>query len=382
MAIGFVIGRQSVQQQITEREKIVRVVTVIHEQATTPTLATQGATVNVDSKIVPDEWNENRWRELDSQLGTASRNEMLAAMLEKLAVSDPQRAMALAEAETNLKLRGDLVQAVLRGWATVAPMDAANWALALTNENERNQSIATIFSSAVRTDPQSAVSVASQICRENPEQAVFYGLSLIQSLCQAGQFELATQFAADTDNPSRPAWLVEAYSDWAKFQPSQAAQAAQAMTDSEMRSQALRGLASGWSDVDPAGLAQFLTQLPAGESRGEMLGWALQNWANADPVAATAWVNNNYQKVGADMDSGFQSIATANALQPNVAVVWAEAITDPARRSDALTVILQTWIHSDPAIAEQYFSKTQNLLPADRERISAIIASSDAPSPQ
>jgi hypothetical protein len=188
-------------------------------------------------------------------------------------------------------------------------------------------------------------------------------------------------FAADTDNPSRQTWLIEAYSDWAKFQPSEAAQAAQVITDPAMRNQALRGLASGWSDVDPAGLTQFVTQLPAGESRGEMLGWALQSWAKADPTAATAWVNNNYQKIGGDMDSGLQSIATENALQPNVAVVWAEAITDPARRSDALGVILQNWVNTDPVAAKQFFAATQNLLPADREHISDIISNGNATPP-
>jgi hypothetical protein len=112
-----------------------------------------------------------------------------------------------------------------------------------------------------------------------------------------------------------------------------------------------------------------------------MLGWALQNWAKADPDAVTGWVNNNFSILGSDLDQGLESIATATVLQPNVAVIWAEGITDPAMRSDALTVILRNWVNSDSATAKQYFAATQNLLPADREQISAIITNSDTPAP-
>lgn len=381
--VCFFVGRNSVRTEIVEREKII---TVVQESMTAPVPVSNVTPANVDAKAgmttaPSNSWDENRWHELTSQLGTVARNQMLAAVLEKLAVTDPQKAMGMAEAETNLKLRDELVQAVLRGWVTVAPMDAANWALALTNENQRNQSIATIFSSTVNTDPQSAMSIASQICRQNPEQAALYGSSFIQSLCHAGKFEMATQFAADGNTPSRPVWLIEAYSDWVKFQPAQAAQSVQAITDPDMHAEALRGLASGWSDIDPAGLAQFIMQLPSGESRGEMLGWALQNWAKVDPVAATGWITSNYRQIGGDMDSGFQSIATANALQPKVAVTWAEAITDPVRRSDALTVILQNWVHTDLTAAKQFFAATQNLLPPDREHISGIVNNDNLPTP-
>src|SRR2546423_548682 len=54
------------------------------------------------------EWNEKLWQQLLSQPATPDRNAALAAMLEKLAMTDPKRAMALAQAEKNLNFRKTL----------------------------------------------------------------------------------------------------------------------------------------------------------------------------------------------------------------------------------------------------------------------------------
>src|SRR5581483_553841 len=59
---------------------------------------------------------EMSWAELTAQPATAARNAALAARLEALARTDPQRALALAQAEGNRLLREQLVLACLRGW--------------------------------------------------------------------------------------------------------------------------------------------------------------------------------------------------------------------------------------------------------------------------
>jgi hypothetical protein len=378
--IGFIAGRHSVAPQIIEREKIVAVT----QTSAVPLKPDAPAMVEIKA-VIPaptnNFWDESRWRELDGQLGTPARNQMLAALLEKLAATDPQKAMALAEAEANLKLRAELEQAVLRGWATTAPLAAAGWALALTDEPMRNQSIATILASAVATNPSSAIQFASQLCAQHPSEATVYGSGLISALNATGNFELAAQFAAQGADTSRPIWLADVYSQWAGLQPEQAAQAAGALTDPDARRAALNGLALGWAEANPAGLAQFALQLPADGTRGQMLNQALNQWARVDAVAATTWINNNYQQLGGDSDSSIATIATASTLPPQTATVWADAISDPARRSETLSIILQNWVHSDPAAARQFFSTTQNLLPADREQISAAITGIN-PQPQ
>jgi hypothetical protein len=106
-----------------------------------------------------------------------------------------------------------------------------------------------------------------------------------------------------------------------------------------------------------------------------MLGQALQNWVGQDPVAAANWINANTTAFGPDLDKGVESVATLNAIQPDLAVNWAESIDDETLRSEALTDILHNWVLTDFTAAQKYVEGTQDLQPADRKKIADIIAS-------
>lgn len=335
-----------------------------------PVIIVQTNYVSVDAPV----WDEADWNRWHSQPGTLARNTALAALLEKLAASDPQRAMALAQAENNLKLRDMLVQAVLHGWARTAPQDAANWANALTDPSARETAMDSVFAGAVAGSPEEAVRIGNLLIRQNPGEAVGYGSRLIDALCAAGDFAAASQLATGGDaGVQRSIWLAEAYSKWAELQPEQAAQAANALADPVARNEALHGIVGGWAEADPAGLAQYLSQQPPDTERGQMIGQALENWARLDPVAAANWMNTHAGDLGGDMDKGLQSVATMSGLQPDIAVAWAENITDEKLRSEALDDVLRNWVHSDPQAATTYFNTTQNLLPADRQQIAEIL---------
>ena len=252
-------------------------------------------------------WDEQEWSKLKSQPGTMARNAAMAKMLEMLAATDPKRAMALAQAEGNRKFRADLEQAALRGWASTAPVDASNWALALTNPNDRDAAMKTVLASAAAADPDEAVRVAKLIMQQDPSAGGGYGSSLVDALCNAGNFETAAKFAADGDNGQRPFWLGETYSKWAELQPEQAAADAMTITDPNIRNQALHGIVGGWAQADPAALTQFLAQLPAGGDRCSLIGQAIQQWVRLDPVAAADWIDNS--DLGPDLDQGIKAVA-------------------------------------------------------------------------
>lgn len=321
-------------------------------------------------------WDEKQWQLLRLQSGTRARNAALAAMLEKLAALDPDRAMALAKAEVNLKLRDSLVQAALHGWARLSPANAANWALALTDPSAREAALTSVFAGALAVDPEAAVRVCSLVCQQDPGGAAGYGSRLIDALSEAGNFAAAAQLAGQGDGATtqRAIWMAEAYSKWAELQPDQAAAAAAAITDPDARNEALHGVVGGWAASDPAGLAQFLSQQPSGGDRGLMLGQALQSWVGQDPAAAANWINDNTATFGPDLDQGVESVATLNTIKPDLAVNWAESIDDETLRSTALTDILRNWVQTDFSAAQAYFNTTQDLQPADRQQIAEIIA--------
>jgi len=317
-------------------------------------------------------WNATDWHQLKGEPATLTRNQAEAAMLEALAATDAQQAMGLAQSEHNLVLRQELEQAALRGWAKTAPGDAIKWAFGLSNVSDRNLAMIEIFKGAVAADPAKAVRAAQANLSADSGNAGSYGTDLIDALVGAGHFTEAMQFAASGDSSLRPGWITSAYGDWAQLQPQEAANDAAAISDPEARSAALHGVVGGWSQADPGGLTQFLAQMPPDADRSQMLGQALQAWVKTDLPAASEWINNSAG--GPDMDKGVAAVASLDSIKPDVAVGWAESISDGALRSSTLADVLRNWASTDFSAAQQYFQKTGDLQPEDRQRVAQILA--------
>jgi len=323
-------------------------------------------------------WDEQRWRQAKARPPSIANTTALAELLEKLATTDPKRSMSLAQAEPNLMLRDILMQAVLRGWGQLSPADAAHWALALPKQSDRETGLISVFAGAAATNPDEAIRTGKRLADENPGEAVSCGVHLIDALCNAGNFLAATQFASSGDEGTRSFWMGQAYSKWASFQPKEAAQMAVSIADPSLRTQALHGVVGGWSMADPATLVQYVTHLPADPDKGSMVGQALQRWAKLDPIAASTWINNN--EGGPEMDPGIASVATMEALKPDVAASWAESIANPKLRSETLVNVLRTWATTDLTATRKYLASTKDLTAEDRAEIESVISGLSNPS--
>ena len=384
---GFVAGRFSVQKPGSETmatNSNVAEAPVTNVIVPNVTVAVSGPKRTEMTPIAAAPgWEGNKWDELQSQPGSPARNAAMAAMLEKLAAANPDQAMKLAGAESNLKLHESLVQAALHGWARTSPSNAANWALTLPDSNDRERALSTVFAGAVASNPDAAVdfgkSLIQPLVSQDPAEAAEYGNSLIDALCGAGNFAAAAKMAG-SDKDISSGWMAEAYSKWAEFQPDQAAQAAAALDDPELRKQALHGIVGGWAEVNPEALVQFVTQLPADSENASLLSQSLQRWAKVDPASASAWINKNDS--GPAMDEGVASVATMDSLKPEVAISWAESVVDPKLRSETTVTVLRNWLTTDLPAAKHYFDTTKNLLPEDREEVAGVIAALSPATPQ
>ncbi|HEX4342683.1 MAG TPA: hypothetical protein VH255_04795 [Verrucomicrobiae bacterium] len=372
-AAMFFGGRFSAPSRVAQINSAPSVVDSISPQKVAAPEVTPAPVEKIKSSA-PALVREPDWQQLSSQPRTPARVSALAAMLERLAASDPTRAMALAQAEGNLQTRDIFTQAVLRGWASTAPENAANWALNLTDDNAREAAMASVFAGAA-ADPDAAIRVATLACDKDADQAIGFGDSLIDTFCKDGNFEAAARFAATADGNRRSFWLAEAYSKWSALQPEQAAQAVLAISDPDERNEALHGIIGGWSTADPVALTHFIAQQPDGGEHGAMLGQALESWVRVDPVAAAEWMNASAKST--DMDEGEAAVARMNDLKSEVAVGWAESITDKTLRSQVLGDVLRGWALADPTAAKHYFDTSANLQPAERQQISEILATAD-----
>jgi hypothetical protein len=329
------------------------------------------APVAVKRSSATSGWDDAQWNEALSRPGTPARQATLAGLLEKLAATDPDRALALAQAEANLKLRAVLVSAAVRGWARTSPTNAANWALALSDANERDRALSTVFTGAVAANPNDAVRLGKFLIQQNSVDGASCGASLITALCDDGHFEIAARMAAEGESSMRAGWMANAYCRWAEFQPEQAARTAAAIKDPELRTEALHGMVGGWAEADPVGLVQFVTELPENE-RGPLLSQSLQRWAKQDPEGASQWINNHEAR--SELDVGVAAVATMDSIKPTVAIGWAESVSDPGLRSETLVTVIRNWLTTDLPSARHYFDSSKNLLPDDRQELSEVFS--------
>ncbi len=334
-----------------------------------------GATTARATDLVPapaSAWNEDRWSELHAAPASPGRNAELAILLERCAAADPARALALAQAEGNLKLRDQLVHAALRGWAGVAPAAAADWALNLPNSEARDNALTAVLRGSVSASPDNAIQLGRSLVERYPDDAPALGSRLIDTFCESGQFETAARIAAQGAPDTRPGWVANAYFHWAEFQPEQAAAAASALKDPSARNQALQGIVGGWGGTDPAAAVKFAAQVPADSGQASLLGRALASWVKQDPKAASAWIDTRESRP--ELDQGVAAVATVQAMKADVALSWAESIHNPALRSETLATVVRNWMTADPSAARAYFQTNTDILPADRQPLEQVFA--------
>ena len=296
---------------------------------------------------------------------TPAREREIASALEDLARRDPQRAMKLALAEGNFRLRADLRDAVLRGWAAVAPDDAAAYALTIP-VGDRQRAFEAVFTGAAH-DPAADIKLGVRLCAEHPDIAADIGQFMITALTGAGAYDSALTFAVQDTTPNHNAWLNSAMYEWAAHEPARAEAALERVTDPSSREAAFQGLISGWAAANPASLAEYAMRLPTGDERARALAQALPQWANYDPASAAEWLTR--ANPAPDLDLGFATVATLpNVVShwPESAVAWAQCITEPALRMNTLRMLGRQWAGSNPAALQKFIASMSDADGGDR----------------
>jgi hypothetical protein len=310
-----------------------------------------------------------RCQNLAAQPPSPEREIALIAALEDLAAADPTQALALAGAESDAQLRQKLLYAVLRFWAGVAPEAAARGAFALP-EAERGAAMAAVFAGAAGP-ADDVVRLACRLCQCDPVRAGDYGEALISALSEKGEDGAAVRFALAAapaeEGEERVKWLQSAFSNWAQREPELAALASFRLPDAGARFEALMAVIPHWVQIDPTGAASVVRTLPEEVDRRNLIGETLRQWVTLDPVEAADWMSR--LDPNPDLDPGTVALATLPPLvarRPDVAISWAESISDPQLRSHTLAEIVRQWASSDPPAARSYLAHSTQVLDDDR----------------
>lgn len=285
--------------------------------------------------------------------------------MQTLAARNPRAALAAAEREKNGYARDQLLQAVMRGWASLAPDEALTWAKGQP-ASLRLAYISSAIQGAAESDPAAAIHLASVVMGEEPAMVSQYAQGLVQSLVEVGEFEIAARFVL----PGSPDWesrLSTCYRSWALHSPEEALAAAGRLDDPKLKSVALQNVVASWSVSDPTKALAYVETLPPGAQRREGFTSSLQQWATRDPMAALQWIDSH--PPSADFGDAASAIATLPIISPQSALGWSDLIGDPAARTNARELIVYRWAAQNPQAARSFVETSPSLTPEERVRL-------------
>lgn len=304
---------------------------------------------------------EQRWLERSGRPNSPVRTRELETLLEQLARTDPQRALALALAEGNVLVRDLLRNAALRGWGATAPDAAAGWATAQPLLGDRMQCVTAVLTGAAE-NPEEAVRLGLQLCAGEATPAGNYGHALINALVEkTGSFEAAARFATAATMVDRQSFLLDsAFYQWAQHEPGRALAEFDKIADPKIREAARKGMLAGWADSDPHKLADFAQALPRGEDRSRAFEIALPKWVAKEPEAALKWMSE--VEPDPDFDRGIASLALKSSFHSNTAIAMelTDSITDPAARVLTKSNVFHQWALRDLEAARKYAQSVPN----------------------
>lgn len=311
---------------------------------------------------------DDRWHAAANRPRTPARTRELAALIEELARTDHDRALALAAKDDNWRLRDIFRDAALRGWASTTPDAAGDYALALRAEDRRAAVAAVLQGTA--DDPNETVRLALRLSQADPGIAGDYGHAAIATLVDNGHFADAVKFGREAGTETHPYLLKSAFFQWARNQPDEALAACAQIEDPTLQSRARTEVISGWAWADPKALAEHGLKASSADDRKAALSEALPLWMEREPEVVINWINS--QDPGPELDAGFAAAANLQAFvvhQPDTAMNIAARVSDPKLRTQTLRSVFRQWALADPAAAQAYASAREST--TDRELLAA-----------
>ena len=211
-------------------------------------------------------------------------SDLQGRLLQQWAEKDPQAAANAALAMTD-RNRREALETVLGVWADAHLSDAIAWVHRMPEGVERQNARLSLALEAARTDPEAAVTLASEL----------------------------------PNSPERDEMILHAASQWAASDPENASVWAHEIEDIALREHVLAQIATAWSESDPASAAKLaIDALPPGKAQNDVLVSIVQRWTQKDPGAVAAWV------------SAFPEGALRSAAMENFVKLWADGNARPA----------------------------------------------------
>jgi hypothetical protein len=203
-------------------------------------------------------------------------------------------------------------------------------------------------------------------------QADSRAAGLLAALARNGGFAFALRIAKDLKVPLRDEMVELTLSIQATTAPLDAWEAAGKITDAGLRERARLAVLDRGSDAWLPQLADLATQMP-GDSQA--IAGILKRWALQDPAALSEWLNSH------PVASAARDLAASHLVlrgdsenrSPEVAAAWAETISEPALRREAMQAATRELASRDPGAARAYLAASTHLTAEEKAAIASTL---------
>ena len=252
--------------------------------------------------------------------------------------------------------------AVMSGWSEVDPKSAVAYAAENgSTEGGRNTLMMAAMQGWATTDIEGAINYAMTEVDTTTDQGRGRGGGIENFLINRyvnDNPQAAAQWALSQSDPEvRKDAIGSIARSMAGDSPEEAALWAQNISDPEAQVEALLGTAAGWVREDPTAAMDWVLSIEDSATSSQATRSALSTWAREDPYSASDYVIN--MDAGAEKDLAAATL-TQNLVRqdPEMALLWAESITDPNLQMETLVPITNGWMNKNHEEATKWIQSS------------------------
>ena len=304
-----------------------------------------------------------------------SGSERLRGMLEVVALwaaEDSESALLWLESNAQGLARLETLNNGVELWAERNPTEASQWIDGMANDGSKAIAAKALVAKWAEAEPTVAAEWVAGLpdgpVQEKAKEALVKSW-VVQDAKEACVWALAeAEFNGDHD------LLGKTIREFSKQSPEEAESFVRDLAEAEYSQIAVTSLVMGRAEEDPASTAEWLVKMAPTDPiySDEYANELMQIWTESDSIAASEWLSN--QNPGQQRDAAISGFSESILrYEPEVAAVWASAISDADRRMKQLGHNVGIWAATQPAEALDWV-QTAELEPAVRTHLADLIS--------
>ena len=275
-------------------------------------------------------------------------------------------------------LRREATINVLRHWAAANPAAALDFAANNPNSDLPGGSIAAVFRGIGHSpDTSAALDFLATLDGSGHDK---YAEGAIRELFERNDVEVIEWTRSLPEGALRDRSIHALVDQWARYDPMAAKAWLEVNTSDSNRVGALAALGESWAKIDPQAAAAWAmeAEIGGGDTRRDdkVLAHVFRRWMEYDAAEAAGFLAQ--QEPNPELDGALeQYIQQIKNIDPDATMAWAESISDPKRRRNAILHVGKAWRGQDPQAWSSYVASSPDLSDKERDKLLGLDKNKD-----